>query len=157
MTGIPRRVFLQGAAATVGGAFVSGALHTLVAEAAGAHPHPRPPLGPVPDQRDGIVRLHLPPGFSYRSFHDTDVDLTTTPPVTLPDGTVLPGRHDGMGAFPVRTGRSRQHKVWLIRNHEVNGPGTPFGPNPAGPEDVPYDSSTQGGTTTTLVTTRGEV
>ena len=47
-----------------------------------------------PDLRDGAVRLHLPEGFSYRSFHDTES------PVTLDDGTVLPGRHDGMAAFP---------------------------------------------------------
>jgi secreted PhoX family phosphatase len=152
MNRIPRRVFLQGAAATVGGAFASGALQSLVAEAAGGYTHTRPPLGPVADLRDGIVRLHLPPGFCYRSFHDTDIDTTTTPPVTLPDGTILPGRHDGMGAF-----RARHGKVWLVRNHEVNGPGAAFGPNPAGPDDAPYDSMAQGGTTTSLVTTRGEV
>ena len=35
-----------------------------------------------------------PEGFHYRSFHDTET------PVTLPDGTALPGRHDGMAAFP---------------------------------------------------------
>ena len=49
-------------------------------------------LVPVPDLRDGVVRLNLPPGFAYRSFHDTEQ------PVTLTDGTSLPGRHDGMAA-----------------------------------------------------------
>jgi secreted PhoX family phosphatase len=157
MTQIPRRVFLQGAAATVGGAVIGGALQTLMAEAAGGHPPVRLPLGPVKDRRDHIVRLHLPPGFNYRSFHDTDIDPATTPPLTLSDGTTLPGKHDGMGAFPGRRGTHGKGTVWLIRNHEINGPGVAFGPNPAGPDDAPYDPSTQGGTTSTLVTTHGEV
>ena len=50
-------------------------------------------LTPV-DQANGQVRLHLPEGFQYRSFHDTEST------VTLDDGTTLPGRHDGMAAFP---------------------------------------------------------
>jgi secreted PhoX family phosphatase len=155
VTQIPRRVFLQGAAATVGGAVAGPALQRLLAQAAGAHPHDPEPLSPAPDRRDGIVRLWLPPGFSYRSFHDTDVDPSA--PLVLSDGTVLPGRHDGMGAFHARKGPAGKKTVWLIRNHEINNPGTPFGPNPAGPDDVPYDAMGQGGTTTTLVTTRGEV
>ena len=67
-------------------------------------------LRPVPDLRDGKVRLHLPDGFAYRSFHDTES------PVTLDDGTALPGRHDGMGAFrpraPARQGQApaRRHR-----------------------------------------------
>jgi secreted PhoX family phosphatase len=100
----------------------------------------------VPDLRDGKVRLHLPAGFRYRSFHDTDV-LTGDPPVTLDDGTLLPGRHDGMAAFPGRRGT-----VWLVRNHEVNGPvAAPFGPG------EPYDHHTGGGTTTIHVTPDGHV
>lgn len=97
-------------------------------------------LLPVPDQRDGKVRLHLPEGFSYRSFHDTET------PVTLDDGTTLPGRHDGMGAFdgPGET-------VVLVRNHEVNGPVGAFGP------DTPYDAAAGGGTTTIRVTKHGQV
>ena len=65
----------------------------------------------------------------------------------LEDGTVLPGRHDGMGAFPAPDGN-----VWLVRNHEI--PGTveaAFGPG------APYDRRAGGGTTTVLVTPRGEV
>ena len=82
-------------------------------------------LRPIPDARDGIVRLHLPAGFSYRSFHDTEI------PVTLDDGTVLPGRHDGMGAF-----RGPNRNVVLVRNHEItNNPNAPaFGPG------TPYDA-----------------
>ena len=99
-------------------------------------------LRPIPDERDGMVRLHLPADFSYRSFHDTES------PVTLDDGTVLPGRHDGMGAF-----RGPHGNVVLVRNHEVtNSPNTPaFGPG------TPYDAQAGAGTTTVEVTPFGEV
>jgi secreted PhoX family phosphatase len=143
MGSFDRRSFLLGAAATTGGVFVGGSVQAAGAGAAGAHP-PRPPvLGPVADLRDGRVRLHLPPGFRYRSFHDTD-----GPPVVLHDDTVLPGRHDGMAAFDAR-GRD----VWVIRNHEQNGSavGGAFGPG------TPYDPSALGGTTSSLVTPFGEV
>ena len=137
---LDRRRFLQGAVATVGGAVASGPLQALLAEAAVAAPAPQP-LGPVADRRDGIVRLWLPPDFQYRSFHDTD-----GPPVVLPDGTTLPGRHDGMAAF-----KAPGDNVWLVRNHEQNFPGPAFGPG------TPYDPQAQGGTTTVLVTRFGEV
>jgi secreted PhoX family phosphatase len=165
MNGLGRRAFLRGAVATTGGVLVSGPLQTLLADAVSAMPDG--PLGPVADLRDGIVRLHLRPGFQYRSFHDNDTlwnppvvppPPTTGPqppqaPVILPDGTRLPGRHDGMAAFAGPDGN-----VWLVRNHEVNGPvAAAFGPNPAGPADTPYDSRAGGGTTTSLVTPRGEV
>jgi secreted PhoX family phosphatase len=141
MGNIDRRRFLQGAAALSGGAVVAGPLQTILASAAGATPPDRfGVLGPVPDLRDGAVRLHLPPGFRYRSFHDTEV------PVTLHDGTALPGRHDGMAAFDAAGGN-----VWLVRNHEVNGPVPAFGPG------APYDPATGGGTTTMLVSPDGEV
>ena len=126
MTTVERRTFLKAAA---GGALMAGPFSGLVAgealAAPSAAPHRR--LRPVPDLRDGAVRLHLPEGFSYRSFHDTET------PVVLDDGTVLPGRHDGMGAF-----RGPNGNVILVRNHEVNGPGagvrpatTPYDPRPA--------------------------
>jgi secreted PhoX family phosphatase len=144
MGSFDRRSFLLGAAATTGGVFVSGSAQAVVASAAGAHPPDRFfVLGPVADLRDGRVRLHLPPGFRYRSFHDTD-----GPPIVLDDGTILPGRHDGMAAFDGPDG-----DVWLVRNHEVNGSalGGAFGPGD------PYDSSALGGTTTSLVSPSGEV
>jgi hypothetical protein len=142
MTGIDRRAFLRTMAMATGGAMASGSLPGLLATAAGASPPDRfRTLGPVADLRDGVVRLHLPPEFSYRSFHDTEST------VTLHDGTVLPGRHDGMAAFPAAGGN-----VWLVRNHEVNGPvAAAFGPG------APYDARTGGGTTTILVTPHGEV
>jgi secreted PhoX family phosphatase len=98
-------------------------------------------LGPVPDERDGVVRLWLPDGFQYRSFHDT-----SSGPIVLDDETTLPGRHDGMGAFPGPDG-----SVILVRNHEINNPGAPFGPG------TPYDTQGRSGTTTIQVTPFGEV
>ena len=135
---IDRRTLLKSTAATtaLGGPFAG-----LAAMPAHAHKAPRAQdLVPVEDRRDGVVRLHLPRGFHYRSFHDTES------PVTLTDGTRLPGRHDGMGAF-----RGRNDTVLLVRNHEVNNPQAAFGPRD------PYDEMGGGGTTTIQVTHQGHV
>lgn len=143
MASMDRRSVLRGAAVAAGGAVLGGPFAGFLArEAAAGQPQHRE-LQPVPDLRDGTVRLWLPNGFQYRSFHD--IDGTT---VTLDDGTTLPGRHDGMAAFPGPDGN-----VWLVRNHEVNGnsPGGAFGPGD------PYDGAALGGTTTVLVTPFGEV
>jgi secreted PhoX family phosphatase len=149
MGGFDRRTFVAGAlagtatAATLGGPF-AGFLAQPAGAATGtggpANP-PQPVLGPVADRRDGVVRLWLPPGFAYRSFHDTES------PVTLDDGTVLPGRHDGMAAF-----RGRHGRIVLVRNHEVNNPGPAFGD-----ATKAYDPMAQGGTATVEVTRFGEV
>jgi secreted PhoX family phosphatase len=136
-TGLDRKSFLQRVAVATGGAAL-WPFADVVATAEAARPST---LVPVQDLRDGKVRLHLPEGFEYRSFHDTD-----GPPVVLHDGTVLPGRHDGMAAFP-----GPQGKIWLVRNHEVNGPTNAFGPG------TPYDGRTGGGTTTVLVDGQGNV
>jgi secreted PhoX family phosphatase len=137
---IQRRTLIQSA---LGGAVFAGPFQGLVASPAGALPTPRPiDLVPIMDKRDGIVRLHLPRGFSYRSFHDT-----ASGPIILDDETVLPGRHDGMGAFA-----GPDDSVILIRNHEVNGPGAAF--STAAPV---YDAMARGGTTTVQVSPQGEV
>src|SRR5687768_2737130 len=139
---IHRRRFLQGAAAAVGAATLGGPFQGFTALAAGAGATPAfRRLRAVPDLRDGQVRLWLPDGFAYRSFHDTEF------PVVLDDGTNLPGRHDGMGAFPAENGN-----VILVRNHEVNNPGPAFGH-----ASVAYDPMAQSGTTTIEVTPEGEV
>jgi secreted PhoX family phosphatase len=142
MRQIDRRTFLRGSAATAGAIALGGPFQGFVARAANAAPpRPRPrALVPVEDLRDGTVRLWLPEGFRYRSFHDTEF------PVTLDDGTALPGRHDGMAAFSGSNGN-----VVLIRNHEINNPGSVFGPG------TPYDAAARGGTTTIEVTPEGEV
>jgi len=141
VTELDRRTFLKAATVTGGLAF-AGPFQGLLAGP--AHAVSQQPafrqLRAIPDLRDGRVRLWLPEGFSYRSFHDTET------PVFLDDGTRLPGRHDGMGAFPAGGGN-----VWLVRNHEVNNPGPAFGPG------TPYDAMARGGTTTVKATRFGEV
>jgi uncharacterized protein len=139
MARIDRRRFLAGSAAAVGGVAVGGPFAGFLAGPVAASPMPT--LGPIADLRDGQVRLWLPPGFEYRSFHDTEQ------PVTLDDGTLLPGRHDGMAAF-----RGRHGNVLLVRNHEVNNPVPAFGD-----ASKAYDQMAGGGTTTTEVTRFGEV
>jgi uncharacterized protein len=138
---LDRRTFLEGAAAVAGGAALAGPFAGYLAQPAAGHRRQSFALVPVPDHRDDVVRLHLPEGFEYRSFHDTAT------PVTLDDGTTLPARHDGMAAFPARD----DDKVWLVRNHELNFPGPAFGPG------RPYDEMAQGGTTTVLVDRFGNV
>lgn len=135
---VHRRNLFKGA---LGGAVVAGPFQGLVAApAAGAAPSRPLELVPIKDKRDGMVRLHLPRGFNYRSFHDTES------PVVLDDGTALPGRHDGMGAFG-----GPDDTVILVRNHEINGPGQAMGPGPT------YDPAAPGGTTTVRVTRQGKV
>ncbi len=139
---LDRRTLLRGSLAT---AAVAGPFAGFVNSPAGAaKPSSRPLAGlrAVKDQRDGMVRLHLPKGFQYRSFHDTEQ------PVVLADGTRLPGRHDGMGAFANTDGT-----VTLVRNHEVNGSPGAFGPDTA----PRYDAAAGGGTTTIDVTMDGRV
>ena len=141
-SGWDRRTLLKTglAAATVAGGPFAGFVN--LASAAVFTADPTADLVEVPDERDGQVRLRVPEGFRYRSFHDTDV-APGADPVTLPDGTVLPGRHDGMGAFPGANGGP----VTLVRNHEVGRQ-----PEPAiGPADLSYDAMAPGGTTTLVV------
>ena len=142
MTMIDRRAFLRrtglstAALAALGGPlqglFARGALavgSTGVAPNNGGYG----PIGPVADLTDGVVRLHLPKGFEYRSF---------TPTGTLMDDDVItPGRHDGMAAYSWGPGRYR-----LVRNHEINGPVPAFGTS-----NKAYDKMAGGGTTTLQV------
>jgi secreted PhoX family phosphatase len=141
VTTIDRRTLLKSGtvAALAGGPFAG--FVALPAEARSSLARRDVELVPVRDQRDGRIRLHLPKGFRYRSFHDTES------PVVLGDGTELPGRHDGMAAF-----RGKKGTVVLVRNHEVNGPvDAAFGPGD------PYDERAGGGTTTIRVTKKGRV
>ena len=139
---VERRTVLKGGAAAVA-ALAGGPFQGLLNSPSGAAPAaPYRQLSPIPDERDGKVRLHLPKDFSYRSFHDTEFT------VTLDDGTILPGRHDGMGAFPGPNGN-----ILLVRNHEItnSATATAFGPG------TPYDAKAGAGTTTIEVTEFGEV
>ena len=143
MAVMDRRTFLKGAAATGGAAALSGgAFAGFVARASAKSSVDLGPLKPVRDQRDGKVRLHLPDGLQYRSFHDTD-----GPPIFLDDRSRLQGRHDGMGSFVGSNGNTV-----LIRNHEINGPGAAFG-DPANA----YDTMARSGCTTVVVDDVGRV
>ena len=142
---IDRRTFLQRSIAAAAGTFtLAGPFRGLVARAAAASPGIAAnnagygPLVPVPDLRDGVVRLHLPEGFRYRSFSYTGEPMV--------DGVTTPGRHDGMAAYPGPSGTVR-----LVRNHEINGPGPAFGdPSRA------YDPMARGGTTTVQLSEHAE-
>ncbi|MGH3877489.1 MAG: PhoX family protein [Actinophytocola sp.] len=149
MADIDRRSVLRRAAAVAGGTVLGGPFLGFVNRAAA---EPTAPSGgfrelrPVPDLRDDVVRLWLPAGFKYRSFHDTEF------PVELDDGTNLPGRHDGMGVFAAQGRRCKPGNYLLVRNHELNNAGPAFGD-----ASKAYDPMAQGGTTTIEVTRFGEV
>ncbi|MDI2127577.1 alkaline phosphatase PhoX [Yinghuangia seranimata] len=142
-----RRDFLtRGAAAAGGVALAAGPFQGLVASAhAAADPSRRAPvrdlgpLAPVPDDRDGQVRLHLPPGFSYRSFGVFGEPMS--------DGFPTPARPDGMAAF-----RGWGGTTVLVRNHEV--PGTP---GAIGDPADAYDAFGGGGTTTLTLDRHGRL
>lgn len=137
MTQIDRRTLLRaGAAAALSGPF-AGFLATQ-AQAAPRGRSGAAGLHAVEDMRDGVVRLHLPRGFNYRSFQHAGE--------LLGDGTVIPGRHDGMAAFDARGNRTH-----LVRNHEVLGSGSAFASGPV------YDPAARGGTTTAVVRKNGQV
>ena len=71
---LDRRQFLSRTGALAAGSLLAGGpfagLVAGRAAAAAVPAHRR--LREVPDLRDGKVRLHLPEGFSYRSFDDTE-------------------------------------------------------------------------------------
>ncbi|HYP17319.1 MAG TPA: alkaline phosphatase PhoX [Opitutus sp.] len=61
-------------------------------------------FGPLLDDPAGLLRL--PRGFRYTKFSATGDEMT--------DGLLVPGKHDGMAAFPGPDGRTL-----LVRNHEL--------------------------------------
>ncbi|MDF1808946.1 MAG: DUF839 domain-containing protein [Phycisphaerales bacterium] len=67
--------------------------------------------GPLIADPDGIV--DLPKGFSYRIFSKTGEQMD--------DGFSVPGKHDGMGAFPFinEDGTIDPDRTIVIRNHEI--------------------------------------
>jgi secreted PhoX family phosphatase len=127
-----RRTFLKVSAGTAGLATVAGPFQGLLAHAAGAT-GPEVDLGPLrpaPDRADGLERLTLPAGYTYKTLSAVgDV---------MSDGVATPGFADGMAAF-----RGPRGTVRVVRNHEVNGAGTPMGDAAKA-----YDAHTLGGTTT---------
>ena len=115
MTTIDRRTLLRGAAVTAGGAVVGGPLAGFLAlptQADRSRPDFRH-LRAIPDQRDDVVRLWLPEGFSTAP--------STTPP-TQPTGSCPtgPGSPGGTTAWPPSPDPNGNSV--LIRNHEINDP-----------------------------------
>lgn len=89
------------------------------------------PLAPGPDLRDGVARLALPPGFSYRSFGLAGAKMS--------DGNLTPLGPDGMASFSLPNGNVR-----LVRNHEDRNP--PGVSSAAVPLGARYDRLGSGGT-----------
>ena len=79
---VERRTVLKGGAAAVA-ALAGGPFQGLLGVAGVGRRSQRavPRAAADPGRAGRQVRLHLPAGFSYRSFHDTEF------PVTLDDGT----------------------------------------------------------------------
>jgi secreted PhoX family phosphatase len=153
MTELDRRSFLKKSAAmTAGAAVIGGPLAGFLARPAlaGTGRDDLNALKDVQDLRDGVVRLALPDGFQYRSFQQSRRP-PTPPNVQLDDGSMLPGRHDGMAAFA----GPRPDLVTLVRNHEENF--SALGGSFGAPGTPTYDTSALGGTSTVHVTHEGEV
>ena len=106
----------------------------------------------LPDP-DGI--FDLPRGFSYR--------VISRAGGTMNDGLIVPGRQDGMGAFPGPDGTTI-----LVRNHEIEAPDTKLdSPHPFGEDgalmtdahrpffyDIDDETPSLGGTSTLIYDTR---
>jgi secreted PhoX family phosphatase len=138
VSGVSRRSFLKGAAATAAlmplqallaraeGLAKAGNLRSLRTAGYG-------PLVDALDEATGLPLLKLPEGFRYVSFGWAGDRLA--------DDCTTPGKHDGMGAFADGPGLAR-----LVRNHETDK-GAPFC-------GVSYDAAARGGTTTLDFDTR---
>ena len=141
--GLARRKFLQGAMTAAGAVAAIPAMQGLnilgsrgrasAARGFGGYG----PLVPVPDLRDGVMRIALPEGFQYRTFSRAGS--------TMSDGNKVPLAHDGMGLFNSPDGTFR-----LVRNHEDrNSPTSPG--STARVEGLSYDMRGGAGTTTLVV------
>jgi secreted PhoX family phosphatase len=134
---LDRRQFLRGAA----GVAALPALHGLGILTLKGRVQAKPgsggygPLVPTPDLRDGVVRIALPEGFTYRSFSHAGELMS--------DGNLVPLAHDGMAVFNMPDGRFR-----LVRNHEDrNAPNS----GSTAIDGNAYDPRAGGGTTTLVV------
>ncbi|RCJ28882.1 phosphatase [Nostoc minutum NIES-26] len=140
---LSRRKFFALAGASAAGTFMVSPLEALYARKANGKSVFGRGYGPLLPDPNGL--LDLPEGFQYRAFSRTGE--------LMDDGTLVPGAHDGMAAFPVPKnypdlkGRDRKNSVLLVRNHELGTGST--GSRVQGPN--PYDPIAKGGTTTLLV------
>lgn len=130
-------------------ALAFGGLQRLLADSATANSSR---LGPRLED-DELGTLDLPSGFSYVAFSERGERMD--------DGLLVPGKHDGMGAFTGPDGTTI-----LIRNHEMEAAstdGSPFGSQRTLLRRIPrtklYDAGQGkkpglGGTTTLVFNTR---
>lgn len=128
-----RRLLAGGGLALTAGLGLSplGRLLAQAGGAAGRAPHPGyGPLRPVADLSTGLPLLHLPEGFSYRSFGWAGEPMQS--------GVPTPDRHDGMGVVA-----AAGEVLTLIRNHEITRGSGSFAPAGAS-----YDPVCAGGTVT---------
>lgn len=140
--GIPRRKLLRDAVAlaSAGAAGIGSILAAAAATATRVSGYGRL-------RRDPRGRLNLPQGFRYRVISRAGQAMS--------DGLRVPGRPDGMHAFPDPSGRTR-----VLRNHELNpaSPDTAYAHFPDGaPPAVRrrmYDMTAGGGVTTLVYDTR---
>lgn len=103
---LSRRRFLNHAAAVTAG---FAGLRSFTGHAPGtALAMPSDSVGFGPLLKDPNNKVDLPAGFSYHIFSQTGD--------AMDDGLLVPGRHDGMGAFPGPDGTTI-----LVRNHEIKG------------------------------------
>src|SRR5262245_17913849 len=75
------------------------------------------PLRPMRDETTGLPLIRLPSGFRYLTF--------SWKGDAVQGGGSVPGLHDGMGVVA----RDPAGVLTLVRNHERDDPGTPFGPS----------------------------
>ncbi len=111
---LSRRQFLSYGAVAVASAAVgfgfSGVSRKLIKHVPGFRPDPPYVFNETPNQL-----LDLPEGFVAHAFSRTGE--------IMDDGLWVPGKHDGMAAFPGPNG-----KTILIRNHELNATDKIIGP-----------------------------
>ncbi|MDJ0618795.1 MAG: DUF839 domain-containing protein [Calothrix sp. MO_192.B10] len=152
---VSRRKFLTIAGTTAAGIAVLSPLEAFYSRAARGHIawdsgfgklEPKLPLNSrelvdtVVGDLSNIPLLELPPRFKYRAFSITGQ--------TMSDGTLVPGDHDGMAAFPGPRGTTI-----LVRNHELSPTEDEFG-NTKGvdaPDANKYSPNAIGGTTTLVI------
>ena len=144
---LSRRQFLRFGAAAVSLGF-TGCGKALIQKVPGFRPEPAYVFNPTPNRL-----LDLPDGFTAHAFSRTGEKMD--------DGLWVPGKHDGMAAYPGPNG-----KTILVRNHELTATDKhlgPFGWNNEklvrSEQDKLYDAGSGetpgiGGTTTLVYDTR---
>ncbi len=108
--------------------------------------------------QDPMGLLDLPEGFTYKVFSEFKE--------LMDDGFNVPGKHDGMGAFPFvnEDGSTDPHRTVLIRNHEIEDGHKTNGPfetqtlidrlDPKDTYDYGHGRPSRGGTTSLVYNTQ---